>query len=695
MIRWEAKVTGLALAAALLAGVPTPAAAKNRHKLDKALSERAGSRGTSRVIARLKPGADASSDVKKLGGRVLRRLRIINGQAIEIPNVALRKLAERSEILSLHHDRPTRGELNRAAVSIGARAVQTDFGFTGAGVGVAVIDSGITTYHDDLTYTGGSTAVRTLANQRTTMFVDFVNGRTTRYDDNGHGTHVAGIIAGNGLDSGGARAGIAPSAHLLGLKVLDQNGRGVISNVIAALEWVVNNKAAHNIRVANLSVGAAVTESYRTDPLTLAAKRVVDSGVVLVSAAGNLGKNGSGVVQYGAITSPANAPWVLTVGAYSHEGTVARTDDVMAPYSSRGPTAIDFAAKPDMVAPGTGIASLAEPTSLMYVTKSNLLLKGSTTSDFKPYLSLTGTSMSAPMVSGTLALMMEANPALTPNLAKAILQFTAQRYPGYDALTQGAGFLNTRGAVQLARFFRTAQEGSRLQIPVSWSRQIIWGNQRITGGVIRPNANAYQRDTVWGSAFDGDGDNIVWGTLLGDADNIVWGTFDRLGEDNIVWGTILDADGDNIVWGTRFDGDNIVWGTLAGDDDNIVWGTDCAGADCDNIVWGTSQPGLDDNIVWGTAEYADNIVWGTAGDVDNIVWGTSTEDDGGGSGEDAPLFDDPDGAPVNFDQTVWDSLFGTEPVGSGLVSETSTNAGPAAQLFANATSVTAFSGGGF
>jgi Subtilase family len=442
------------------------------------------------------------------------------------------------------------------------------------------------------------------------------------------------------------------------LKVLDQNGRGVISNVIAALEWVVANKSAHNIRVANLSVGAAVTESYRTDPLTLAARQAVDAGVVVVTAAGNLGRNAAGQPQYGAITAPGNAPWVLTVGAFSHEGTVSRGDDVMAMYSSRGPSAINYEAKPDVVAPGTGIVSLADPTSLMYATKTNLLLKGSLFSAYKPYLSLTGTSMAAPVVTGTAALMIEANPTLTPNMVKAIIQYTAQEYAGYDALTQGAGFLNTKGAVQLARFYRTAQNGSRLTLPASWSKQILWGSHRVGGGIIRPNANAFQRDTVWGAALDADGDNIVWGTLFGrDDDNIVWGTFDMLGEDNIVWGTLLDADGDNIVWGTNLVGDNIVWGTADGHD-NIVWGTDCGGADCDNIVWGTA--GDVDNIVWGTAEFAENIVWGTAGDVDNIVWGTSSESDNttwGNSGTDTPLFDDPDGEPANFDQTVWESLF--------------------------------------
>ena len=679
MIRWHRNLARGVLALSLVAGLGGPAFATSGpsgkpEKLDKILADRAGKSGTSRVIVTLERGADVSADVKKLNGRIGRKLGLINGQVIELPNNVLRKLAENPAIESIHYDRPTGGEMNRVAVTVGARAAQLLYGYTGAGVGVAVIDSGTTSWHDDLTYPGSSSAVGVRNGQRVAAFVDFVNGRTTPYDDNGHGTHVSGIIAGNGRDSLGVRAGIAPSAHLVSLKVLDAQGRGVISNVIAALEWVVANHAAYNVRVVNLSVGAAVTESFKTDPLTLAAKRAVDAGVVVVTAAGNLGKNAAGQTQYGAITAPGNAPWVLTVGAYSHEGTIVRTDDKIAGYSSRGPTAIDFQAKPDLVAPGTGVVSLSDPASTLYYSRSQYLLSGSLFSSTKPYLSLTGTSMAAPVVAGTVALMMQANPSLTPNMVKAILQYTAQIYPGYDALTQGAGFINSRGAVQLARYFRTATSGSSLPLPAVWSKQILWGNHRITGGTIRPNANAFQLGTTWGSAFDGDGDNIVWGTLFGsDLDNLVWGTADLLGEDNLVWGTLRDADGDNLVWGTLLEGDNLVWGTMDGDD-NIVWGTDCGGADCDNLVWGTAVEAdnlvwgtafAGDNLVWGTAEPGDNLVWGTAGEVDNLVWGTSAEDDNltwGNSGEDAPLFDDPIGEPANFDETVFESLFQVEPV---------------------------------
>lgn len=266
-------------------------------KLDKHLNGHASKGGTTKVIVILKPGWSVDTETKKLGGKLGRSLGLINGKVVELSNGQLKKLADYAGVERIVYDRPTAGELNRVAVTVGARAVQQSYGYRGAGVGVAVIDSGITSWHADLSYLGSSSLVRTSNGQRVAAFVDLINGRTAPYDDNGHGTHVSGIIAGNGFDALGSRAGVAPDAHIVSLKVLDAQGRGVISNVIAALDWVVRNRAAYNVRVVNLSVGAAVTESYKTDPLTLAAKRAVDAGIVVVTAAGNLGKNRLGQLQ--------------------------------------------------------------------------------------------------------------------------------------------------------------------------------------------------------------------------------------------------------------------------------------------------------------------------------------------------------------------------------------------------------------
>jgi serine protease AprX len=670
-------------------------------KLDRKLNDRAdfGGSGNSSVIVEYKPGTDLGQDYAKVAAKRGRKLDIIGAEVVDVPNSQLRRLADNKNVLAIHHNRKTGGEMNRVSVVEGARAVQAQYGLDGAGIGVAVIDSGITSWHDDLTYNGANPLVKVVNGQRVRKFVDFVNGLVTPYDDNGHGTHVAGIIAGNGGDTGGARGGIAPAANLVSLKVLDDHGGGYISNVIAALDWVVANRAAYNIRVVNVSVGAAVTESYTTDPLTLAAKRVVDAGVVVVTAAGNLGTNPvTGKVQYGGITAPGNAPWVLTVGAYSHEGTLNRKDDKMGLYSSRGPTARDFIAKPDVVATGTGIVSLSVDKSTLYKSKAAFLLAGTVrTGRFKPYLSLTGTSMAAPVVTGAVALMLQANPNLTPNLVKALIQYTAQDYH-YDPMTQGAGFLNIKGAVDLARFLKNPKAGQQYPKGAGqqWSKTILWGNHKLTNGVIKPSGSAWKLGTVWGAFEDGEGDNIVWGTQCpaddAECDNIVWGT--SVLDTNTVWGSAdcnPESECDNIVWGTsdcapEDECDNIVWGTACGDEecDNIVWGTECGEADCDNIVWGTQcADGECDNIVWGTQcdsaeEECDNIVWGTADncapdqECDNIVWGTTAEVPGsvwgassesdnltwGCSAGETPVFDDPDDPSV-FDNVVFDDLFGT------------------------------------
>ena len=612
------------------AAVKNPGAASRAvkaYKTDDEVTRRAtdtNPRHTTPIIVELVSGAQLPPEFKKFSKN--RRLGILNGEVLELPNTLLAKLAAHPNVFRVHYDRPIRTHNYRTAVTVGARTVQDTLGYTGAGVGIAVIDSGITSWHDDLT--NRSSKLYPYGNQRVAKFVDFVNGRTLPYDDNGHGSHVAGIIGGNGYDSKGEKSGIAPDASLVSLKVLDANGQGNISSIIAALDWVVANRQTYNIRVVNMSVGAGIHESYWTDPLTLAAKRVTDLGITVVAAAGNMGKNAQGQLQYGGISAPGNAPWVLTVGASSTMGTLTRNDDEMASYSSSGPSYIDYEAKPDLAAPGTGTVSLATPGSTFYTTKAAYLLAGKLSLGYKPYLALSGTSMAAPVVSGSVALMLQANPALTPNLIKAILQYTSQRYPGYSALRQGAGFLNTLGAVRLARYYATRKTGDRMPVQKVWSKQIIWGSHRLSGGYIVPNANAWASNIVWGTAktLDDGGDNIVWGTNCADCDNIVWGT----------------SDDDNIVWGTSDEGDNIVWGTS--DDDNIVWGTDCGGADCDNIVWGTAD---DDNIVWGTADEGDNIVWGTNGD-DNIVWGTSSDTDvtWGADSDDAVVYADDDSEPL-------------------------------------------------
>ena len=181
-----------------------------------------------------------------------------------------------------------------------------------------------------------------------------------------------------------------------------------------------------------------------------------------MAAAGNFGRTAAGDQVYGGITAPGNAPWVLTVGAYDAHGTAATSDDEMAPFSSKGPTAVDYRAKPDVVAPGIRVTSLAAAGSTLVVNYPNSVVSGVGPRGTGAYLTLSGTSMAAPAVTGVVALMLQANPTLTPNAVKALIQYTAIEEPGVTLLAQGAGEVNADGAVRLARFFLTAEAGDPL-----------------------------------------------------------------------------------------------------------------------------------------------------------------------------------------------------------------------------------------
>jgi len=560
--------TGIRVAAAMFLALAigptrsTPAGAWQapQSKLDAVLQERTSLPGRSRVILRTGTPSGLSSvlpAVPLFGGSALRHLPLIDGAALELPNAALLALAANPQTARLSLDRPVAGANERTGATVGSTAVRSRLGLDGSGIGVAIVDSGAMRSHDDL-------------DTRIERFVDFTSPRTHAYDDYGHGTHVAGIVAGSGADSGGARAGIAPGARLTVLKALDENGRGHISDVIAAIGYAVAHKDELHIRVLNLSIAAGVYESYLTDPLTLATRAAVDAGIVVVAAAGNNGRGPQGQTQYGGITAPGNAPWVLTVGASSHMGTIDRGDDTIAAFSSRGPGAIDAAAKPDLVSPGVGIESLSDPQGELYTANADALLPGTVQTPYLPYMSLSGTSMAAPVVTGTVALMLQANPALTPNAVKAILQYTAQVYAGYDPLTQGAGFLNADGAVSLAAWF-AAPTTSTYPDASSWSRHVIWGNRMLETSGVTADSVPWGPGIVWGEAsLPGLADlpNVVWGALCGGADcGGVW--------DNHLVATTTESEGETVVWGT---GD--------GEGETVVWGTSCTDPSCRTVIWG-------------------------------------------------------------------------------------------------------------
>jgi len=307
-------------------------------------------------------------------------------------------------------DREIHHKLDYTAAAVNASAAW-NAGTVGSGVGVAIIDSGIN-------------ADPNLAHITYTQDFTGATGKNTGQDQYGHGQYVAGIVASSNPAALGANytrffIGMAPAANLINLRVLDANGSGSDTNVIAAIETAIQLKSTYNIRVINLSLGRPVFESYTLDPLCQAAEAAWRSGIVVVVAAGNDGRDNSfGTTGYGTITAPGNDPYVITVGAMKTEATYGRTDDLVASYSSKGPTQVDHIVKPDLVAPGNRVVSLAASGSTLATSNpGNVVLvsyyqntnggqgkKASTN-----FFTLSGTSMAAPVVSGAAADLIQLN----------------------------------------------------------------------------------------------------------------------------------------------------------------------------------------------------------------------------------------------------------------------------------------------
>ena len=317
--------------------------------------------------------------------------------------------ADDPEVEYISPDHEVYGALQFAQPAINAN-IAFQNGFDGTGVGVAIIDSGIMTHPD--------TSNRIVYNEN---FVPNIG--SDYFDRYGHGTHVAGIVGGDAVESAGpiythTFRGISPNVTLINLRVLDANGSGQDSTVIAAIQRAIQLKSTYNIRVINLSLGRPVVGSYTKDPLCQAVEQAWKAGIVVVVAAGNYGRNNSANTNgYGTITAPGNDPYVITVGAMKDMGTTGRGDDLIASYSSKGPTMLDHVVKPDLVAPGNLIIS-SLPAGL---TLTNLYPQNSVSDSYymlngpnQPstyYFTLSGTSMAAPMVSGAAALMIQKDPS--------------------------------------------------------------------------------------------------------------------------------------------------------------------------------------------------------------------------------------------------------------------------------------------
>ena len=470
--RSRRRLLAVLVLAGVLAATAQPLAAADAATAGVATRDGTGT-GDSRVsvIVGSRPGDEhATRDaVLAAGGRITRQLGIIDAHAAVLPERAAARLAADPAVTWVAPDRPvTLAHSTDADLSVGStslfhlaetvRAKQVwGAGFSGAGVDVALIDSGVVPVD-------GLTAPGKVVNGPDLSFES--GAESLRHlDTYGHGTHMAGIIAGrDGTMATPVRqgshdrfAGIAPDARLVNVKVADSAGATDVSQVIAGIDWVVQHGRGNglNIRVLNLSFGTDGVQDYRVDPLAHAVEEAWRRGVVVVVAAGNEGYGDA------RLNNPAYDPYVIAVGGSDGRGTIAPDDDVVAGWSSRG----TVARRPDLVAPGTSVVALRDPGSRIDLDHPGARVG-------ERFFRGSGTSQAAAVVSGAAALLLQQRPALTPDQVKALLTSTARPLPLGDSAAQGAGLLDVKAAA--AAPTPTAAQ--------SWPRSVGTGSLELARG---------------------------------------------------------------------------------------------------------------------------------------------------------------------------------------------------------------------
>jgi len=372
--------------------------------------------------------------ITESGGKIGRELPIVGGFSAEVPAGLVPTLGLEPNLRSLSANRVGRFETlsydeddvaSSGPKSTGATKLWAQ-GNRGDGIGVAVLDTGISPMNDFVMSKG----------YRIIHGPD-LSGEYSLLDTYGHGTVMAGVIAGDGYDSagrsGGAFVGMAPEAWLVSVKLAGANGATDVSTVLAGMHWVAAYHDLYNIRVVNLSWGTPGTQSYKHDPLNYAVERLWQLGITVVVSAGNSGS------QPATIAKPADDPFVITAGAYNDKQNTDLVDDNLPSWSSRGPTAADGLTKPDVVAPGRLILSTRAYGSTIEKEHPKALYKPS-------YIRGSGTSQAAAAVSGAAALLIRQRPHLAPSQVKHLLMSTAKPMSGYKVNDQGAGRIDVAAA---------------------------------------------------------------------------------------------------------------------------------------------------------------------------------------------------------------------------------------------------------
>ena len=392
-----------------------------------AIASRRASERIAVIVQGWSGGSDVSDAVERVGGEVGLDLPLVDGVSARIPGDSLDELRADATVRQVTRDGKVgfEGSFDGAATPQRVqRIVRSDQlwknGITGRGVTVALIDTGVYADHPDLA-------------GRVVHCEDFSHERGTEahcQDTFGHGTFMAGLIAGNGASSDGFFMGAAPEANIVSVKLAGFDGATDVAHVLAGIQWVVAYKKKYNIKVLNLSLGSDSSQSYLFAPLNYAVQKAWKSGIAVVVSGGNDGPNPRTILK------PGDDPYVVTVGSSNDEGTLEIGDDRVPVFSSRGPTRSNGLAKPDLVAPGVHTVSLRSPGSAIDQAY------GSTAVVKDMYFRGTGTSMSTATVTGIVAQMLQAKPALVPDQIKYRLMETARSIATTDKYAAGSGLVD-------------------------------------------------------------------------------------------------------------------------------------------------------------------------------------------------------------------------------------------------------------
>ncbi len=503
---WRAGV-----AATLAVGGLLLAPSTGNHLTTVAAADSSAGGPTTRLIVQSDTGyaSDVGRAAVRLGGRVVAAQASLDTLVVDVPSATAARLRGVPGVEAVTEDSSVRlqgaglgptgenGDMTNVAKLTGATTFWRN-GYTGQGVDVALLDSGVLPVE-------GLMTPNKLVIGPDLSFESQVNN-LRNLDTYGHGTHMAGIIAGrdqganvSGWTSDSKFSGMAPGSRVVSLKLADAQGNTDVSQVLAAIDWVVSHAQDNglNIRVLNLSFGTDSSQDYRLDPLAHAAEVAWSKGIVVVVSAGNSGATRTG------LANPAYSPAVLAVGSVNNQGTATRDDDTVPAFSQRGNVAAGERA-PDLVAPGVSVVSLRAKGSFVDAKY------GATGALGDRFFKGSGTSQSAAVVSGAAALLLSQRPWLTPDQVKDILRRSAQSVPGTTEDARGAGSLDLTSAIGTGTRWVTAAklhagggslDRSRGNFRIRWKGVTLKGEKDIFGRSV--DTTDYLGATWAGGSYNG------------------------------------------------------------------------------------------------------------------------------------------------------------------------------------------------